>query len=85
MNSVSGSPLGSPLNKYECEYKTEDQKIKIEPISEQVYYPCTKCEYKATTKKSLKIHRAFEHEGIKYNCNECEYKANAAGSLKRDA
>ena len=38
-------------------------------------YHCFQCNFKATQKSNLNVHRRSVHEGIKYPCDQCEYKA----------
>ena len=55
----------------------------IESAHGKVKYSCNQCEYKATTKGSLKTHIESVHEKVKYPCNQCDYKATAKGNLKQ--
>jgi len=46
-------------------------------------YPCSKCEYAATTSSDLRRHTESKHEGIRYSCDKCEYSATTTSNLKR--
>ena len=37
-----------------------------------IKYLCNECEYNATTKSSLKIHKMSVHENVKFPCNQCD-------------
>ena len=43
--------------------------------------PCGKCEYKATTKKSLTDHQRAVHAGVRHLCGNCDYQASHKGHL----
>ena len=45
-------------------------------------YPCTECDYAATTFRGLKEHKESMHDCIRYPCTECDYAATTAGDLK---
>ena len=47
-----------------------------------VLYSCTKCDYKATQRASVKNHEDSKHNGIKYPCDKCDLKAADKTSLK---
>ena len=60
-----------------------DLRKHIQAVHKEIWFPCTQCEYKATTQGSLKKHIESVHEKVKYPCNLCEYKATTQLSLKR--
>ena len=45
-------------------------------------FPCSQCEYIATSASALKVHVENKHEGVRYPCSQCEYFATQAISLK---
>ena len=49
----------------------------------EIRYPCDQCEYAATKRSNLKLHKKSLHKGVRYPCGECEYLATHASSLKR--
>ena len=49
---------------------------------EGIKYPCSHCDYEATTKGNLQVHIQSIHEGIKYPCDQCSYQATSKGSLQ---
>jgi len=66
----------------------------VESIHEGVRYPCSKCEFAATTAGvlkthveskhgDLKIHVESKHKRLRYSCPECEYLGTTARYLKR--
>ena len=46
-------------------------------------YPCSQCEYAATTASHLKRHVESKHEEVRYPCPECKYAATEKGALKK--
>ena len=46
-------------------------------------HSCNKCEYSATTARSLKHHIESKHERVRYPCNKCEYAATTSKNLKQ--
>ena len=51
-------------------------------VHENVKYPCNQCEYKATHRGNLKIHKMSVHENIKYLCNLCN-QCNHPPAIKK--
>ena len=43
----------------------------IETVHHDFRYPCSACEYQATSVSTLKYHVETEHEGLRYECSEC--------------
>ena len=50
---------------------------------EGIKYPCSYCDFQATTKGNLKRHTQSVHEGIKYPCPHCDYQATTKENLKK--
>ena len=46
-------------------------------------YPCSQCEYAATTASNLKSHVDSIHEEVRYPCPQCEFAATTASNLNR--
>ena len=41
----------------------------IKSKNEGVRYPCSHCDYAATTKSYLKVYIEIKHEGVRYQCS----------------
>ena len=41
------------------------------------------CDYKATQRGYLQIHKQSKHEGLKYGCDQCNYEASGKGQVQK--
>ena len=48
---------------------------------ERERYKCPHCDYQATQKGDLAIHRKSEHDGVINQCDLCDYKSSAQRSV----
>ena len=48
---------------------------------EVVEFSCYKCDYVATQKGILKMHKQSKHEGVRYPCDKCYYVATQRRKL----
>ena len=55
----------------------------IRAVHEGVKYPCTQCNYQATSKCNLGRHQRGIHEGVKYPCRKCGQHFSQKGNLAR--
>ena len=46
-------------------------------------YYCDECDYNATTKNNVRIHRESKHLGKIYYCTECSYSSNCEESVNK--
>ena len=43
--------------------------------STREHFPCEKCDYRSTSKQSLRRHKQFKHDGLGYACEDCDYES----------
>ena len=67
-----GKFVGDP--EYKCEI--------CHPLFD-IRYLCDWCDYTATRKDHLKLHKDSIHEGVRYSCDTCDYKATTKDNLKK--
>ena len=48
---------------------------------EAVTYPCDLCDYTATNKNGVIMHKAVKHEKVKYLCDQCEFTTHYKGRV----
>ena len=60
----------------------KDNNQSMDSSLEEKQFLCGQCDYKYTTKYSLKRHVDTTHEGVCYPCNQCDYKATEKSQLK---
>ena len=44
---------------------------------------CEKCDFQATSKANIKIHKETVHEANKFNCDKCEFQSTSKDNLKK--
>ena len=54
----------------------------IKSVHEKKEYPCTLCDYQATTQSSLTSHKKSV-QGFKYPCTICGHKASTNSNLNK--
>ena len=67
----------------QCPYEASKQQLKKH--TEKVHninFPCTLCDFSATTAGNLKKHIEEKHNGTKFPCDKCLYKASTPGHVK---
>ena len=72
---ISCGVCGKSVHKSQLKSHTENH--------QGVRYPCNNCDYKATTRGSLKKHCMRSHDGIKYFCDKCDHISNSQSYLRR--
>ena len=58
--------------------------VKNESLKCELYagkFPCSQCDYKCETSRTLKFHTDEKHKGILYLCEECDYKGTRKTNL----
>ena len=50
-------------------------------IHQKIKHPCNQCDFKAASKKNLRVHIQNIHEGIKHPCNYCDYQATQSSNM----
>ena len=45
--------------------------------------PCTKCDFMASSKRTLKLHDEKKHLGVTYICSECNHPASSKWNLEK--
>ena len=55
--------------------------LAVTPCKPRIKFDCDQCEYKATTKSNLRVHKLSKHEGILFDCDQCVYEATQKRSL----
>ena len=53
------------------------------PLHQGVLFKCEECNYSATSRQYLEMHKDSKHDGMMYPCDLCEYIAKEAGSLRK--
>ena len=67
----------------QCPYEGSKQQLKKH--NEKVHnakFPCTLCDFSATTAGNLRKHIEEKHNGTKFPCDKCSYKASTPGHLE---
>jgi hypothetical protein len=68
---------------YKQEFPSKSLDLLHELINVSNIYICNQCEYRSATKRTLKKHHLFKHEGVVYFCDKCEFKAGESAHLNR--
>ena len=67
----------------ECAANISQHLVIRTQFTKEIKYPCDICDYQATVKGDLKIHKESKHFGVKHPCSLCDYQATHKNSLTR--
>ena len=67
---------------FKSSYNMKAHKVVHLGNDERTKHFCDKCQFVCYSKKDLKHHMGYVHEGVLYYCDQCEFKCGYKGSLK---